>query len=149
MRDDRPLLTSPAIKPSGTFQGMMNSSLSSKGANNLLLFIWMLDIFLWAESQWLCLLPVRLLNLCILIGGLRGGLFSLEEKGCHFHFFRLVFLPLGKVPPWSLSVDNLLSASGKASCEERIPWLQDTCLRSRQVSMEWWAALPTAHDGNC
>lgn len=120
MRDDRPLLTSPAIKPSGAFQGMMNSSLSSKEANNLLLFSWMLDVFPWAESQWLSLLPVCLLNLCILTRGLGGGLFSLEGEGYNFHFFPLVFLPLGKVPPWSLSVDNLLSASGKASCEEHI-----------------------------
>lgn len=101
MRDDRPLLTSPAIKPSSTFQGMMNCSLSSKEANNLLLFSSMLDVFLWVESQWLSLLLVCLLNLCILIRGLGEGLFSLEEERCYFHFFPLVFLPLGKVPLWS------------------------------------------------
>lgn len=93
---------------------MRNSSLSSKEANNLLLCSWMLDVFPWAESQWLGLLPVCLLNLHILIRGLGEGLFSLEGEGYNFHFFPLVFLPLGKVPPWSLSMDNLLSASGKA-----------------------------------
>lgn len=38
MREDRPLLTAPALKPSSTSQGMMNCSLSSKETHNLLLF---------------------------------------------------------------------------------------------------------------
>lgn len=36
----RPRLTSPTIKTSGAFQGMMNGSVSSQEANDVLLFSW-------------------------------------------------------------------------------------------------------------
>lgn len=54
--------------------------------------------FLWAESQWLSLRLVCILNLPIVIRGSGGELFSLEQEGCHFHFFPSALPPFGKDP---------------------------------------------------
>lgn len=59
--------------------------------------------FPWAESRWLNLLLVCILNLRILTRYLGAGLFSLEGEGCNFHFFPLQqSLLLGKSLPRGL-----------------------------------------------